>query len=78
MNENLARDYRPGILAKATEHELRVNEMRDKLIQTNRLRLESGEYNYKFASFYSELLNQCEKLADHVINVNEAIASNVK
>ena len=78
MNENLARDYRPGILAKATEHELRVNEMRDKLIQTNRIRLESGEYNYVFANFYSQLLNQCEKLADHVINVNEAIASNVK
>lgn len=76
MNENLARDYRPGILAKATENELRVNEMRDKLIQTNRMRLESGEYNYKFASFYSDLLNECEKLADHVINVNEAIASN--
>lgn len=78
MNENLARDYRPGILAKATEHELKVNEMRDKLIQTNRLRLESGEYNYVFANFYSQLLNQCEKLADHVINVNEAIASNAK
>lgn len=78
MNENLARDYRPGILAKATEQELQVNEMRDKLIQTNRVRLESGEYNHIFANFYSQLLNQCEKLADHVINVNEAIASNTK
>ena len=78
MNENLARDYRPGILAKATEQEVKVNEMRDKLIQTNRVRLESGEYNHIFANFYSQLLNQCEKLADHVINVNEAIASNLK
>ncbi|KAF0201427.1 MAG: hypothetical protein FD170_2744 [Bacteroidetes bacterium] len=78
MNENLAGDYRPGILSKATEHELKVNELRDKLIQNNKLRLEAGEYNYKHASFYAELLNQCEKLADHVINVNQAIASNIK
>jgi phosphate:Na+ symporter len=78
MNENLAGDYRPGILAKATEHELKVNELRDKLIQSNKLRLEAGEYQYKHASFYAELLNQCEKLADHVINVNQAIASNIK
>jgi phosphate:Na+ symporter len=78
MNENLTNDYRPGILAKATEHELKVNELRDKLIQANKLRLEAGEYNYKHASFYAELLNQCEKLADHVINVNQAIASNIK
>lgn len=78
MNENLSREYRPGILAKATEHELKINELRDKLIQLNRLRLEAGEYNYKNATFYAELLNQCEKLADHVINVNQAIASNIK
>ncbi|MBW6492710.1 MAG: Na/Pi cotransporter family protein [Lentimicrobium sp.] len=78
MNENLSRDYRPGILSKATENELKINEMRDKLIQSNRQRLEAGEYNYKHASFYAELLNQCEKLADHVINVNQAIASNSK
>jgi phosphate:Na+ symporter len=78
MNENLAGDYRPGILAKATEYELKVNELRDKLIQSNKLRLEAGEYQYKHASFYAELLNQCEKLADHVINVNQAIASNIK
>jgi phosphate:Na+ symporter len=78
MNENLSREYRPGILAKAAEHELKINELRDKLIQLNRLRLEAGEYNYKNATFYAELLNQCEKLADHVINVNQAIASNIK
>lgn len=78
MNENLSHDYRPGILSKATENELKINEMRDKLILSNRIRLEAGEYNYKHASFYAELLNQCEKLADHIINVNQAIASNIK
>jgi phosphate:Na+ symporter len=78
MNENLSREYRPGILAKAAENEIRINELRDQLVKNNRLRIESGEYNYKQAAFFDELLNHCETLADHVINVNQAIASNTR
>lgn len=78
MNDNLSKDYRPGILAKATETELRINEMRDKLISLHKQKVDAGEFPYKQAAYYAELLNQCEKLADHVINVNQAIASNTK
>lgn len=78
MNFNLSREYRPGILAKATETELKINEFRDKLLLENRLRVEKGESTYQHAAFFAELVSQCEKLADHVINVNQAIASNVK
>jgi phosphate:Na+ symporter len=78
MNENLAQVYRPGILSKASENEIKINELRDKLIQRNKLRIQSGEYNYQQGAFYDELLNLCEILADHVINVNQAIASNTK
>ncbi len=78
MNENLSHEYRPGILSKASENEIKVNELRDKLVQLNKLRIESGAYNYKQTGYFTELLNQCEKLADHVINVNQAIASNTK
>jgi phosphate:Na+ symporter len=78
MNENLSRDYRPGILAKATEKELLINELRDKLIDLNKQRIDEGEHTYKNAAYYAELLNQCEKLADHIININQAIASNIK
>ncbi len=76
MNENLSKDYRPGILAKATEQELKINELRDKLITSNKTKLDAGEYNYVNAAYYAELLNECEKLADHIININQAIASN--
>jgi len=78
MNHNLSKDYRPGILAKAKETELKINEMRDRLLNENSRRIEQGEITYQHAAFFSGLVNQCEKLADHIINVNEAIASNVK
>lgn len=78
MNENLSHEYRPGILAKAAENEIKINELRDKLLQKNKQRIETGENDYKYAEFYVELIKHCETLADHVINVNQAIASNTK
>ncbi len=78
MNENLSKDYRPGILVKATEQELKINELRDKLITSNKTKLDAGEYSYNNAAYYAELLNECEKLADHIININQAIASNTR
>jgi hypothetical protein len=47
-------------------------------MQLNNRRIESGEYNHTQATYFDELLNQCEKLADHVIHVNEAIAGNTR
>lgn len=78
MNENLSHEYRPGILAKAAENEIKINELRDKLLLKNKQRIESGENDYKYTEFYVELIKHCESLADHVINVNQAIASNTK
>ena len=78
MNENLSREYRPGILAKSSELELKINELRDQLLFRHNERIEKGEYSYQYASFFSGLVVHCEKLADHIINVNQAIASNVR
>lgn len=78
MNDNLSREYRPGILAKSSELELKINELRDQLLLRHNERVEKGEYSYQYASFFSGLVVHCEKLADHIINVNQAIASNVR
>lgn len=78
MNFNLSQEYRPGILAKSAELELKINALRDKLLNDNRIRVDKGEYTYQNAAFFNELVSQCEKLADHVINVNQAIASNAR
>ncbi len=78
MNENLAQDYRSGILAKASESEIKINELRNKLIQLNEIRIHAGQHTYKQAEFFTELLNQCEKLADHILHVNQSIDSITK
>jgi len=78
MNENLSQEYRPGILAKASENEIKINEFRDTLLKKHKSRMEAGENEYKHAEFYVELIKHCESLADHIINVNQAIASNTK
>jgi len=47
MNYNLSNDYRPGILAKAKETELGINEMRDRLLNENSRRNEQDEITYQ-------------------------------
>lgn len=78
MNFNLARDYKPGILVKATELELMINDARDSLITFNKKNVEAGQYSFLHAAFFNDIANQCEKIGDHIINVNQAIASNLK
>lgn len=78
MNYNLANDYRPGILVKANEIELRINNARGRFIEFNNKNVEEGKYSYQNGALFSDLANICEKIGDHVINVNQAIASNVK
>jgi len=78
MIANLAGEYRPGILAKATESELKINEYRDHLLRSNSNNLSQGVYSYTTASYFTAIVSQCEHLADHIINVNQAIATNVK
>lgn len=51
MNFNLSQEYRPGILAKSAELELKINALRDKLLNDNRIRVDKGEYTYQNAAF---------------------------
>ncbi|GAB1405862.1 MAG: Na/Pi symporter [Lentimicrobiaceae bacterium] len=78
MNNNLSNEYRPGILLEATQLELQINEMRNRMLDENMKRFNQGDFAYSHLKFFSDLMNECEKLADHVINVNQAIASNIR
>jgi phosphate:Na+ symporter len=78
MNNNLSNDYRPGILLEATQLELQINELRNTMLDENMQRFNRGDFTYSHLKFFSDLMNECEKLADHVINVNQAIASNIR
>ncbi len=78
MNVNLGREYSPGILIKASELEIRINDARDKFITVNRKNIEEGQYSYQHGAYFDDIANHCEKIGDHIININQAIASNIK
>ena len=53
-----------------TENE--INNYRDLLKSQNILDIENNEYTYGVGTVYMDLINECEKLGDYVVNVVEA------
>ena len=72
MDTNLA-DFDKADLNAANKAEYDVNSLRDRLRAEHIEALKQGKYDYAVGNAYSSLYAQYEKLADHVINVSEAI-----
>ncbi len=53
-----------------TEHE--INNYRNQLKQQNIIDVNNHEYTYAVGTIYMDIINECEKLADYVVNVVEA------
>ena len=53
-----------------TENE--INNYRNQLKQQNIIDVNNHEYTYAVGTIYMDLVNECEKLADYVVNVVEA------
>lgn len=71
MRENLNAENEEIDLMPALEKEREINAMRNELRRDYLRKVESGEYNVKDSMHYIELINACEKVGDHVINVSE-------
>jgi phosphate:Na+ symporter len=54
------------------EHE--INNYRDQLKTQNILDVNNKEYNYQMGVYYMDIIAECEKLGDYVVNVVEATA----
>ncbi len=52
--------------------EKEINNYRDLLKSQNILDIENNEYTYGVGTIYMDLINECEKLGDYVVNVVEA------
>ena len=52
------------------EHE--INSMRDHLKEDNIRAINDHEYDYSVGTMYTDLVSECEKLGDYVVNVVEA------
>lgn len=74
MRENLDVDLDEVDLDTALAKEREINATRNELRRDYFKKLEAGEYDVKGSIHYIELINSCEKVGDHVVNVSEAIA----
>ncbi len=77
MRKNLNSDYATVKMEDALEAERAINAKRNDLRRDYLKKVEKGKYNVKEAINYIELINGCEKLGDHVINVTEAITGQI-
>ena len=49
-----------------------INHFRNQLKQQNIVDVNNHEYTYAVGTIYMDIVNECEKLADYVVNVVEA------
>lgn len=62
------------------EHDIRetyrieneINQMRQRLKNENIRAIDAHEYDYAIGTIYTDLINECEKLGDYVVNVVQA------
>ncbi|MGB5990399.1 MAG: Na/Pi cotransporter family protein [Marinifilaceae bacterium] len=73
MCKNTKTDYENVNLKKAYELEKIVNEFRVQLRQEHILFVQDKKYNYATGVIYTDIFEECEKIADFAINVSEAI-----
>lgn len=77
MEENLSANYESINLKMAQEWETRINKKRNKIRKLHFAGIEKGEYNFENGIIYVNLFSSLERIGDHVINVNEAIAGEI-
>ena len=78
MLSNLEKDETEKIdIERAKDLEKRLNKMRNHLKHEYIRRVESGNYNMRAGTIYSDLFTSLEKAGDHIINVSEALIGEV-
>ncbi|MEN8249619.1 MAG: Na/Pi symporter, partial [Bacteroidota bacterium] len=77
MRSNLNSDYASIDINEAMIKEREINAKRNELRRDYLKKVGSGEFTVKDAINYLELINGCEKVGDHVINVSHAITGSL-
>jgi phosphate:Na+ symporter len=73
MRENLQQDELVVSLKKSRLLEDQINNYRDQLKAEHLDNLANNVYSYEAGIIFNDLFSECEKLADYVINVSEAL-----
>ena len=52
--------------------EIEINSMRDELKKENITSVNDHQYDYAMGTMFTDIVSECEKLGDYVVNVVEA------
>ena len=74
MNSNIGNSSSQVDLEEVYRQEERINQLRDELVAAYYKRVEKAQYGIRESIAFLNSVNDAEKVADHVVNVNEAIA----
>jgi phosphate:Na+ symporter len=74
MLENVKADFGKADIQKAVVIENKLNDLRDAMRDEHFRSIEKGDYNIRSGLYYNNLYSSCEKIGDHIMNINEAAA----
>lgn len=77
MNINLEMDYLKVDLKESESAEKSINALRNDLRRKYQDRIAKGDQNIQGSMIYNDIFSQCEKIGDHIMNVNEAIVGQI-
>ncbi|MBR5634294.1 MAG: PhoU domain-containing protein, partial [Prevotella sp.] len=72
MNELMAGRKEAFDVNRTFNIENEINNFRNQLKSQNIIDVNNHEYTYAVGTIYLDIINECEKLADYVVNVVEA------
>ena len=75
MNVSVAKaDWQHIDYNKSFNIENEINNYRSQLKNQNIIAVNNHEYDYQMGVYYMDIIGECEKLGDYVVNVIEAIS----
>ncbi len=72
MNTALSGRKEDFHLSESISIERRINELRNEMRQRNVSAVDNHEYSYEAGTVFMDMINECEKTGDYIINVLEA------
>jgi phosphate:Na+ symporter len=73
MNDNLENPQGEAGLERAIHIEKEINDLRNDIRIHHVENMKAGRYNFETGLVFNDLINHCEKIGDHAINVSEAL-----
>lgn len=74
MRLNLEGDFQAVDLTKAYECEDRINQFRNLVKREHIGKIEKGVYTYQAGILFMDIISQCERMGDSLVNISEDIA----